>query len=164
MIADLVRNDLSKVAVEGTVKVEQLCEIYSFMHVHQMISTITVELDPAKSDVEAIKQTFPMGSMTGAPKHSAVQLAEKYESFQRGLYSGSVGYFAPNGNFDFNVVIRSILYNAENKTISIAAGSAITAQCESEKEYDECLLKAEALIKILFTTSSSSKSNPLLHL
>lgn len=149
MIVDLVRNDLSRTARKGTVVVEELCGIYTFPQVHQMISTVVSELKEDVHFIEAVRQAFPMGSMTGAPKVRAMKLIEKYESSKRGLYSGAVGYITPTGDFDFNVVIRSILYNAKNQYLSFMVGGAITMQCEPEKEYDECLLKAKAIMKVL---------------
>lgn len=149
MISDLVRNDLSRTAHKGSVKVEELCGIYSFEQVHQMISTITSKLDSQYSAVDVIKTTFPMGSMTGTPKVSVLKIIEKLEESKRGLYSGAVGYFTPNGDFDFNVVIRSILYNQENKYASFSVGSAITSLSIPENEYDECLLKAKAMREVL---------------
>ena len=149
MITDLVRNDLSRTAKKGSVKVEELCGIYSFLQVHQMISTITSTLGDQYSALEVIKNSFPMGSMTGAPKISAMKIIEELEETKRGLYSGSVGYFTPNGDFDFNVVIRSILYNSKNNYVSFSVGSAITALSVPELEYEECLLKADAMIKVL---------------
>jgi len=149
MVSDLVRNDLSRTAQKGSVKVEELCSIYSFEQVHQMISTITSKLDSQYSAVDAIKTTFPMGSMTGTPKVSVLKIIEEFEETKRGLYSGAVGYFTPTGDFDFNVVIRSILYNQENKYISFSVGSAITSQSVPEKEYEECLLKAKAMREVL---------------
>ncbi|HLF51937.1 anthranilate synthase component I family protein [Flavobacterium sp.] len=149
MIVDLVRNDLSHTAEKGSVKVEELCEIYSFKQVHQMISTVVSEVSPTVSPVEIIKTTFPMGSMTGAPKISAMQIIEELEETKRGLYSGAVGYFAPNGDFDFNVVIRSILYNQQKQYVSFSVGSAITSQSIPENEYEECLLKAKAMRAVL---------------
>lgn len=149
MIVDLVRNDLSRTATKGSVTVEELCGIYSFKQVHQMISTITSEVAPETSPVAIIQTTFPMGSMTGAPKISAMHIIEKLESTRRGLYSGAVGYFTPDGDFDFNVVIRSVLYNAEQKYLSFSVGSAITAEAIPEQEYEECLLKAKAIFEIL---------------
>ncbi len=149
MIVDLVRHDLTKSAVKGSVKVEELFGIYSFPQVHQMISTISCELNPAIHFVDAIRNAFPMGSMTGAPKVKAMQLIERYETTKRGLYSGSFGCISPDGEFDFNVVIRSILYNAKNQYLSFQVGGAITYQCEAEKEYEECLLKASAILKVL---------------
>ncbi len=147
MIVDLVRNDLSRTASKGSVKVEELFGIYPFRQVNQMISTVTSELDPRYHYLDAIKNAFPMGSMTGAPKIKAMQLIEAYEDTARGLYSGAVGYISPTGNFDFNVVIRSILYNAKSRYLSFMAGSAITIGSEPLKEYDECLLKARAMGK-----------------
>ncbi len=149
MIVDLVRNDLSKYAVRGSVRVEELCEIYSYRQVHQLISTVSARLVRGTDPVDVLKQAFPMGSMTGAPKVSAMKLIEKYETTKRGLFSGAIGYFTPNGDFDFNVVIRSILYNHNRKYISCSVGSAITAQAVAEKEYQECLLKAKAMHQVL---------------
>lgn len=149
MIVDLVRNDLSRTAAKGSVIVEELCGIYSFPQVHQMISTVVSELREDVHFVEAIRESFPMGSMTGAPKVRAMKLIEKYEPTKRGLFSGAVGYFTPEGDFDFNVVIRSIQYNAINNYLSFMVGGAITMQCEPEKEYDECLLKAKAIMRVL---------------
>lgn len=149
MITDLVRNDLSHTAQKGSVEVVELCKIYSFLQVHQMISTITSKLDPQYSPIDVLKTTFPMGSMTGAPKISVMKIIENLEETKRGLYSGAIGYFTPEGDFDFNVVIRSILYNQENKYVSFSVGSAITAQSIPEKEYEECLLKAKAMHEVL---------------
>ncbi|MNX27222.1 Aminodeoxychorismate synthase component 1 [compost metagenome] len=149
MITDLVRNDLSRTAQKGSVQVKELCAIYSFMQVHQMISTITSKLDPQYSVVESLKKTFPMGSMTGAPKISVMKIIEELEETKRGLYSGAIGYFTPEGDFDFNVVIRSILYNQENQYVSFSVGSAITSLSDPEREYEECLLKAKAMRAVL---------------
>lgn len=149
MIVDLVRNDLSHTATKGSVLVEELCGIYTFKQVHQMISTVVSNVDAATSPVEIIKTTFPMGSMTGAPKISAMQIIEELEETKRGLYSGAVGYFTPANDFDFNVVIRSILYNAKEKYVSFSVGSAITAESKPENEYEECLLKAKAMREVL---------------
>jgi para-aminobenzoate synthetase component 1 len=149
MIVDLVRNDLAKSCEAGSVKVEELFKVYTFSQVHHLISTISGKLNDNLSVVDAIKNAFPMGSMTGTPKVIVMQHIEQYEKSKRGLYSGSVGYFAPNGNFDFNVVIRSILYNAANKYVSFQVGSAITYDSVAEKEYEECLLKAKAMIEAL---------------
>jgi para-aminobenzoate synthetase component 1 len=149
MVVDLVRNDLTHSAKYGTVKTEELFGIYSFKHVHQMISTVVCDLRSDVSPVQALKNTFPMGSMTGAPKISAMQLMEQYEQSRRGIYSGAIGYFSPEDDFDFNVVIRTMLYNSENKYLSFHAGSAITYHADAEKEYDECLLKAQAIMEVL---------------
>jgi len=149
MIVDLVRNDLSRTAIKGSVKVEELCKVYSFKQVHQMISTVTSEVDSEISPVDVIRTTFPMGSMTGAPKISAMQIIEDLEVSKRGLYSGAVGYFTPEGDFDFNVVIRSILYNEAKQYISYTVGGAITAKSDPDKEYEECLIKAKAMREVL---------------
>jgi para-aminobenzoate synthetase component 1 len=149
MIVDLVRNDLSRIAKRGSITVDELFGIYSFKQVHQMISTVSCELKENISFTEIIKRTFPMGSMTGAPKVSAMRLIEQYESTKRGLYSGAVGYVSPEDDFDFNVVIRSILYNKENNYLSFMVGSAITDKANAEQEYEECLLKAKAMFEVL---------------
>lgn len=145
MIVDLVRNDLSKICTEGSVSVKEYLKIYSFPQVHQMISTIAGNLRDQLSFAEILAATFPMGSMTGAPKKRAMELIEKYEKTKRGLFSGTVGYINPEGNFDFNVVIRSILYNESNQYLSIQAGSAITFKSDAQKEFEECLLKVDAM-------------------
>lgn len=149
MITDLVRNDLSRSALKGSVEVKELCTVHTFEQVHQMISTVAARVSKDKNPVEIIKETFPMGSMTGAPKISAMKIIEELEETKRGLYSGAVGYFDPSGNFDFNVVIRSILYNATKKYVSFSVGGAITAKSDPEKEYQECLLKAKAMRSVL---------------
>ncbi|HET6993255.1 MAG TPA: aminodeoxychorismate synthase component I [Bacteroidia bacterium] len=149
MIVDLVRNDLSRSAKKGSVKVEELFGIHTFKNVHQMISTVSAKLDEHVHPVQAIKNAFPMGSMTGAPKVRAMELAEEFENMRRGLYSGAVGYFTPGMDFDFNVVIRSIQYNSKTGYLSLMVGSAITAKSDPEKEYSECLVKAETLFRAL---------------
>ena len=149
MIVDLVRNDLSKTAAKNSVQVEELCKVYSFTQVHHLISTITSEMESQYSAVDVIKSTFPMGSMTGAPKISAMKIIEKLEQTKRGIYSGAIGYFTPESDFDFNVVIRSILYNSKQKYVSFSVGSAITAEATPEGEYAECLLKAYAMFNVL---------------
>jgi para-aminobenzoate synthetase component 1 len=149
MIVDLVRNDLSRTAAKGSVEVEELCGIYTFKQVHQMISTIVSQVENTTSPIEIIKMTFPMGSMTGAPKISAMKIIEELEETKRGLYSGAIGYFSPDGDFDFNVVIRSILYNSKNQYLSFSVGSAITSEATPESEYEECLLKAKAMFEVL---------------
>lgn len=149
MIVDLVRNDLAKSSELGSVAVEELFGIYSFKQVHQMISTVSSTIIDGINPVEAIENAFPMGSMTGAPKVMAMKLIEQYETTKRGLYSGAVGYFAPNEDFDFNVVIRSIQYNAESQYVSFEVGSAITFDSDAAQEYEECLLKASAMLQAL---------------
>jgi para-aminobenzoate synthetase component 1 len=149
MIVDLVRNDLSKTAKKGTVQVEELCQVYTFKQVHQLISTVISEVKDKTNSIDLLQSLFPMGSMTGAPKISAMQIIETQEETKRSLYSGAIGYCTPNNDFDFNVVIRSILFNAKNNYVSFSVGSAITAQSIIEKEYEECLIKAEAMKKAL---------------
>lgn len=149
MVVDLVRNDMSRVCREGTVTVDELFGIYSFPQVHQMISTITGELKEGTELDEILQACFPMGSMTGAPKRRVMELIEKYEKTKRGIYSGAVGYIDPSGDFDFNVVIRSILYNETNRYLSYLVGGGITFYSDPEKEYEECLLKAGAIKKVL---------------
>lgn len=158
MIVDLVRNDLSRTAKKNSVHVEELFGIYSFSNLHQMISTVASEKRDAIHWTDVIRHAFPMGSMTGAPKIRAMQLIEEYERTKRGLFSGSVGYVTPNGDFDFNVVIRSVLYNAEKKYLSFTAGSAITANSNPEREYEECLLKASAFFKTFSDERKEAKS------
>ena len=153
MIVDLVRNDLSRFAIKGTVKVDELCKVYTFEQVHQLISTVSCKVKNDIHPVDILKNTFPMGSMTGAPKISAMKIIEELEETKRGLYSGAVGYFTPKGDFDFNVIIRSILYNASKKYVSFSVGGAITAQSIPEKEYEECLLKAKAMKYVLLNTN-----------
>ncbi|MDF1671876.1 MAG: aminodeoxychorismate synthase component I [Vicingaceae bacterium] len=149
MIVDLVRNDLSKIAEKGSVNVDELCEIYTFPQVHQMISTVSAKIENGIRLDDILNATFPMGSMTGAPKVRAMELIEEYETTKRGLYSGTVGYIDVNGDFDFNVVIRSITYNQKNNYLSYMVGGAITALSDPEKEYEECLLKAKAMVEVL---------------
>ena len=147
MIVDLVRNDLSKIATKNSVKVTELCKIYTYPQVHQMISTIEAQVSAQTSSIEIIKHLFPMGSMTGAPKIKAMELIEEYEESKRGLYSGTVGYIKPDGDFDFNVIIRSLFYNKDKKHLSFQVGGAITIKSDAEKEYEECLIKAKAILK-----------------
>lgn len=149
MIVDLVRNDLSKIAKKNTVNVNELCEIHSFPTVHQMISSVSCIPKEGTSFTDIIRATFPMGSMTGAPKISAMKIIDELENFNRGLYSGSIGYLAPNGDFDFNVVIRSLIYNSEKKYMSCGVGSAITILSDEEKEYEECQIKVDKILSVL---------------
>jgi len=149
MIVDLVRNDLSRHCLPGSVRADELFGIYTFPTVHQMISTVSGTLPPDADALHLLRDAFPMGSMTGAPKVMAMQLIERYERSRRGLYSGAVGYFDPAGDFDFNVVIRSALYNAESGYVSASVGGAIVYDSDPEQEYEECLLKAEAMFSSL---------------
>lgn len=149
MITDLVRNDLSKIATRSSVRVDELCKIFPFPGVFQMQSLVTAELPVGISFKDIIKATFPMGSMTGAPKVRAMEIIEKYEKTCRGLYSGAVGYISPEMDLDFNVVIRSIQYNQADSYLSFMVGGAITSLSVPEKEYCECLLKAGAILRVL---------------
>jgi para-aminobenzoate synthetase component 1 len=149
MIVDLVRNDLTHFAKSGSVIVKELCEIYPFATVLHMISTIQAELVDESKGIDALMRAFPMGSMTGAPKIRAMQLAEETETFRRGIYSGALGYFTPEGDFDFAVMIRSFTWNQTNGYLSFSTGSAITHKANAKAEYNECLLKAEALLQSL---------------
>ena len=152
MIVDLVRNDLDRVAQTGTVRVPELFGLYPFRHLWQMISTVTADLRPGTSLAEILRATFPMGSRTGAPKIRAMQLIERYESSRRSLYRGSIGYVNTDGNFDFNVVIRSLQYRQDTGYLSFQVGSAVTFDSDPEREYGECLLKAKALLEVLGTS------------
>ena len=147
MIVDLVRNDLSRIAKKSSVKVEELRKVYSFRNIHQMISTISCELSKNVQLSDILKATFPMGSMTGAPKIKVMEIMEKYEISKRGLYSGSFGIIYPNGDFDFNVIIRTLIYNKANHLLSFHVGGAITINSSPELEYEETLIKADALFK-----------------
>ena len=149
MVVDMVRNDLSKVCMDASVEVDELFGVYSYPNVHQMISTISGTLEKGIIFSDIINACFPMGSMTGAPKHRVMELIEEYEEGPRGIFSGSVGYINPDGDFDFNVVIRSIMYNSQTKYLSYKLGSGITFYSDPQKEWEECLLKGEAIRKVL---------------
>ena len=146
MIVDLVRNDLSRIAKKGSVEVTELCGIHTFETVHQMISTIECEVDEKVQFSAILNASFPMGSMTGAPKVEAMKIIDETEDFKRGLYSGSIGYISPSGDFDFNVVIRSLIYNREKKYLSCAVGGAITILSDPEKEFEECQTKIQKIL------------------
>ena len=148
MIVDLVRNDLSKIATKNSVKVKELCKVYSFEKIHQMTSTVTCEVLSEISPIQIIKQNFPMGSMTGAPKISAMKIIDKIENHKRSVYSGALGYFTPNSDFDFNVIIRTLLYNTDKQYLSISVGSAITALSNPKEEYDECITKVQSVANL----------------
>jgi para-aminobenzoate synthetase component I len=149
MVVDLVRNDLSKICETDSVRVSELFGIYSFAQVHQMISTIQGKPMGDLHWTEMIARTFPMGSMTGAPKKRVLELTEQYEKTKRGLFSGALGYVEPDQDFDFNVVIRSLFYNEPDDYLAWFAGSGITFNSDPEKEYEECLVKVAAIEKII---------------
>ena len=154
MIVDLVRNDLSRVAARGSVKVSELFGVYSFKTVHHLVSTVEAELKDGMNSWDAIKASFPMGSMTGAPKISAMKLIEDHENFKRGAYSGAFGIIHPSGDFDFNVLIRTLFYQNKTQKLAYGVGSAITIKANPLKEYHECFLKAEALMQSLGKTQN----------
>lgn len=145
MIVDLVRHDLTYHAQPGTVTVDELFGTYTFPKVHQMVSTISMKPKTHTSPLDIIQKSFPMGSMTGAPKIKAMELIDKYENYQRNIYSGAIGYLDLDGSFEFNVLIRSLFYNQTNEYLSYSAGSAITYDANAEEEYNECLLKAKSI-------------------
>ena len=149
MIVDLMRSDLSRISDVGTVTVEELFAIYPFKNISQMISTVSAVPRHSATFKEIIEKTFPMGSMTGAPKIRCMELIDKYENFKRGWFSGAVGYISSQGDFDFNVVIRSIVLDKEEKRLFFAMGSAITFDAIAEQEYEECLLKARPIFEVL---------------
>ncbi len=149
MIVDLVRNDLARCCEVGSIQVEELFGIYSFPQVHQMISTISGQLKADVPFTDALRYSFPMGSMTGAPKYKVMQLIDEYEQAGRGLFSGTAGYISPGGDFDFNVIIRSIFYNEASNYLWYQAGGAITYDSNAEREWEEMQLKAWALQRIL---------------
>lgn len=149
MIVDLVRNDLSRVALPNSVEVTELCGIHTFPTVHQMISTVEAEVLPETEVWDVIRASFPMGSMTGAPKYRAMELIEEHEDHKRGIYSGAIGYITPEGDFDFNVVIRSVVYDERLREVSVSVGSALTIAAKPEAEYAECLLKLSAIREVL---------------
>jgi para-aminobenzoate synthetase component I len=149
MVVDLMRNDLSKVCMPGSVQVDELFGVYSFPQVHQLISTVSGTLQADTSFTDIIEATFPMGSMTGAPKQRVLQLIAQYEPVARGIFSGAVGYITPGGDFDLNVVIRSLMYNQTTHYLSYQVGSGITFYSDAAQEWEECLLKASAIKKVL---------------
>ena len=149
MALDVMRHDLSRIAASGTVKVTELCAVRSYPRVHQMVSTVEATIRHGLEPMDVLRATFPMASMTGAPKVRAMELINEVEEGPRGLFSGSFGFFAPDGTGDFNVVIRTVLFNASSGRLSLTTGSAITAQCLPEQEYEECQVKARSVIDAL---------------
>jgi para-aminobenzoate synthetase component 1 len=148
IVVDLVRNDLSRTAVPGSVNVIECLKIYSYPTVHQMVSTISCEMDRAYHIGDLLATTFPMGSMTGAPKKKVLELIDRFESWPRGLYSGAAGYITPEGDMEMNVIIRSLLYTTAAQQVYYHAGSGITCYCNPEAEWEECLTKTKQLAHI----------------
>lgn len=149
MIVDLVRNDLNRICKRGSVQVTELFGIYSYLQVHQMISTVEGEINEQTTLTDILKASFPMGSMTGAPKIAAMQHIEQLENFKRGWYSGAVGYITLGGDFDFNVVIRSVICDMQTKVLNYNAGGAITIDSDPEGEWNEVKLKTKAITQVL---------------
>lgn len=149
MIVDLVRNDFARSAVPGTVKVDELFGIYAFENIIQMISTVSAKLREEVHPLNALKNAYPMGSMTGAPKIRAMELIEDFEESKRGVYSGALGYIEVNGDYDFNVLIRTMLYDAEASYLSLHVGGAITYDSIPEKEWEESELKAKSILDFM---------------
>lgn len=149
MALDVMRHDLSRIAASGTVHVDELCAVRSYPRVHQMVSTVVADRRDGVDPYDVLRATFPMASMTGAPKYRAMQLIEEAESGPRGLFSGSLGFFAPDGTGDFNVVIRTLLFDSRTGALSLTTGSAITALCDAMTEFEECEVKARSVIDLL---------------
>jgi para-aminobenzoate synthetase component 1 len=149
MAVDVMRNDLSRVAAPRSVVVQELCGVHPYPHVHQMISTITADLGQGQTAWDAVLRSFPMASMTGAPKVRAMMLIDELEDMRRGLFSGTLGFFSPEGDTDLNVVIRTLTYDAASGRAALITGSAITASSVPEQEWEECELKAASVLNAL---------------
>jgi para-aminobenzoate synthetase component 1 len=148
MIVDLVRNDLAKVSRIGSTTVEEMFGIYAFPTVFQMISTVRSVKAADKSMADVLDSAFPMGSMTGAPKLEVIKQIRSLEPVCRGAYSGALGFIRPDGDFDFNVLIRSLFINQEKNLCGFAVGSAITIDSDAEEEWAECMTKAAAVLRV----------------
>ncbi|MEX1010620.1 MAG: aminodeoxychorismate synthase component I [Balneolaceae bacterium] len=143
MIVDLVRHDLSRTAIPGSVRVSKLFDIQSYATVHQLVSTVEAEVSEGRSAEEVLKCCFPPGSMTGAPKIRVMKEIEEVETYRRGVYSGAIGYLTPEDDFDFNVVIRTAIISGEE--LSYPVGGAITSDSDPDAEWEETWVKARAL-------------------
>ncbi|HET8572313.1 MAG TPA: anthranilate synthase component I family protein [Edaphocola sp.] len=148
MITDLTRNDLAKICTVGSVHVPDLLGLYTFPTLHHIISTVEGSLKADSTFKDILEAAFPMGSMTGAPKKIVLERIDQYEKNPRGIYSGSVGYIMPDGDFDFNVVIRSLVLNTDTRQIRYATGGAITYDSIPEKEWQETVLKAKSMKEV----------------
>jgi para-aminobenzoate synthetase component 1 len=149
MIVDLVRNDLTKVCEPGTIKVPELMKIYAYTHIFQMVSTVEGQVSESADFLDLMNACFPMGSMTGAPKLEVIKTMNAYEDQSRGLYSGTIGYIDPDGDLDSSVIIRSLIGDKQQKRMAINVGGAITYDSDPDKEYEECMLKAQKMIEVL---------------
>ncbi|MFT3885018.1 MAG: anthranilate synthase component I family protein [Flavobacteriales bacterium] len=146
MALDVARNDLSRIAASGTVQVDELCAVKSYRNVHQLVSTVSARLRSDCSPMDAVRVSFPMASMTGAPKLRAMQLIDEVEDMRRGLFSGTLGFFKPDGSADLNVVIRTVTYEATTGRASLISGGAITNASDPQAEWEECELKARSVL------------------
>ncbi|RJF94210.1 aminodeoxychorismate synthase component I [Sphingomonas cavernae] len=169
MIVDLLRNDLSRVAVAGSVQVPDLFKVETYPTVHQMTSTVTADLVPGKSAIDVLRTIFPCGSITGAPKIRAMEVIAEVEAGPRHVYTGAIGRLDPGGNAAFNVAIRTLHLKEKGGRAVMGLGSAVVADSRSDDEWDECLAKG-AFVKgaesgfDLVETMGFDPSDGVLHL
>ncbi len=147
MIVDLLRNDIGKSCVDGSVRVPNLFALESYATVHHLVSTVTGQLAPDQHAVDLLRSCFPGGSITGAPKIRAMEIIEELEPHRRGVYCGAIGYIGFDGNMDTNIAIRTLVHN--HGTIRFWAGGGIVNDSVLEEEYQECFDKAAALLQLL---------------
>ena len=155
MIVDLMRNDLGRIAVLGSVSVPSLLEVEEYAHVHQLVSTVRARIAPPATALDVVRAAFPAGSMTGAPKHSAMSILHELEQGPRGVYSGVFGRLGLDGSADLAMVIRSIVLTSTGA--SIGTGGGITALSDPDEEIEETRVKARALLAVLGAASSSEE-------
>ena len=146
MITDLIRNDLGKICQYGSIKVNEIFNIVSFETVHHMVSKVSGILKSNINEIDIIKALFPGGSITGAPKESSMQIIDDLENYSRGIYTGSIGYIKNNGNMDFNIAIRTMLY--KNGKLKYPVGGGIVWDSKIENEWEETKTKAKILFSI----------------